>query len=89
MGLRISASLVLLISVLFLPIWVSVIIGLGAMLYFNMFGEAVAIFLLGDLLFGTPQVKFWGFTYVLSTAVVLALMIIELLKKKLKFYSKV
>ena len=88
MILRIFASILLLFSILFLPFWVSIILAILGMLYFSLFYEAVALFLLSDLLYGTPEVKLFNiffFSFILS---IILLLVIEFLKKKLKFYKK-
>lgn len=86
MALRILASVVLLFSVLFLPFWVSVILALVGMIYFRVFWEAVALFMLSDVLYGAPQVKFFNLVFVSFFVSLLVLIIVETLKKKLKFY---
>ncbi|MEK7572358.1 MAG: hypothetical protein AAB493_00680 [Patescibacteria group bacterium] len=88
MMLRIFASILLLFSILFLPFWVSVILALLGMLYFSLFYEAVVLFLLSDLLYGAPEARLFNiffFSFILS---IIFLLVIEFLKKKLKFYKK-
>ena len=88
MWLRISFAILLLFSVLFLPFWVSVILAILGMLYFSLFFEAVALFLLSDLLYGATEPKLFNiffFSFILS---IILLLVIEYLKKKLKFYKK-
>ncbi|MES2315385.1 MAG: hypothetical protein V4486_01465 [Patescibacteria group bacterium] len=89
MILRIIAGAVLLISILFLPFWLPVILALIAMLYFRVYWEGVALFLLSDLIYGTPEAKFWGLTYVSFIMAVIAIVLIEFLKRKLKFYPQI
>ncbi|OGI76048.1 hypothetical protein A3C67_00485 [Candidatus Nomurabacteria bacterium RIFCSPHIGHO2_02_FULL_42_19] len=86
MVLRIFASFVLLISVLFMPFWVSMLLAAGLMLYFPVFWETVLLFLLSDLLFGVAEARFFGITYVSFIAALLFLIGLEIIKKKLKFY---
>lgn len=85
MALRILASIVLLLSVLYLPFWVSVILGLATMAYFPFFLEAVFLFFLSDLLYGTPEPKFFNMVFVSGGAALVCFILIELLKKKLRF----
>lgn len=87
MALRILAFILLLFSVLFLPFWVSVILALGAMVYFPVFWEATALFLLSDLLYGASEAKFFGMVFVSFFASIAVLIAIETLKKRLRFYS--
>ena len=87
MILRISASILLLFSILFMPFWVSVVVALCAMIYFNVFWEAIALFLLSDLLYGIPEIKFFDMVFVSAIVAIIVLIIIEVTKKKLKFYE--
>lgn len=86
MVLRILASVVLLFSILFLPFWFSALLALGGMIYFRVFFEAVALFFASDLLYGVPEPKFFGLVFVSFFTSLAALVAIEALKKKLKFY---
>lgn len=86
MGLRIFAFVVLLFSILFMPFWVSVILALAGMIYFSIFWEAVAIFLLSDLLYGAKEAKFFGAVFVSFVIFAIVLMAVEITKRKLKFY---
>ena len=87
MALRILASVVLLFSVLFWPFWVSVILALGAMIYFPVYWEAVALFFLSDALYGASEAKFFGMVFVSFFVSLAVLITAEALKKKLKFYN--
>ena len=85
MILRIGAIVVLLLSVLFMPFWVSVIIALAGMVYFNIFLEALAFILLSDLLYGVKENS--GAIFISFAGAVLLLVLIEIFKKKVKFYN--
>jgi hypothetical protein len=84
---RISASILLLFSILFMPFWVSVVLALLGMVYFNIFWEAVILFLLSDLLGGVMEAKFHNMIFISFFTATIILIIIEVVKKKLKFYS--
>ncbi len=86
MILRILASVLLLFSILFMPFGVSVVLALAGMVYFSKFFEATVLFLLSDLLYGVKEVKFFDMIFISFIVSVLVLLIIEILKKKLKFY---
>ena len=88
MILRILASVVLLLSVLFMPFWVSVVLAFASMAYFSFFLEAVFLFLLSDLLYGAPEPRFFNSTFVSFFATLICFIILELLKKKLRFNPK-
>ena len=84
---RILASFLLLLSILFLPFWISVILALAGMIYFNIFWEAVILFLLADLLIGVQEAKFYNIIFVSFIISNIILVIIEIAKRKLKFYT--
>ncbi len=85
--LRILAAILLLFSILFMPFWVSVILALAGMIYFTMFWETLMLFLLSDVLYGAREAKFSGAIFVSFIASAVVLVIIEITKKKLKFYA--
>jgi len=87
MLLRILAFIVLLLSILFMPFWVSVILALAGMIYFSIFWEAVILFLLSDLLYGAREAKFSGVVFISFILSLVVLIIIEFMKKKIKFYE--
>lgn len=87
MLLRILASVLLLLSILFMPFWLSTLLALLGMIYFNIFWEAVVLFLLSDLLYGVKETKFFGAVFVSFIVFGTILIVIEIVKKKMKFYS--
>jgi hypothetical protein len=87
MALRILAFLILLFSILFLPFWLSAVFAFIGMIYFAVFWEAIPLFLLSDFLYGTKEVKNFSIVFVSLAIFVVLLIIVESLKKKLKFYS--
>ena len=88
MIVRIIAVMVLLFSVLTLPWWVSIILALLGMIYFSFFVEAVILFFISDLLYGVPQMRFLNVVFISSILSLICFIILELLKKKLRFYPK-
>lgn len=88
MILRILVSTMLLFSVLFAPFWVSAVLAFLAMIYFSKFFEAAVLFFLSDLLYGTKTAEAGGFHMIFISFITAALflIIIEIVKKKLKFY---
>jgi len=85
---RIGFSLLLLVSVLFWPFWLSLILVLFGISYFSNYWEGIVIFFLSDLLLGVPKERFFNFELVGTLSALISLVLIELLKKKLKFYEK-
>ncbi len=70
-----------------MPLWVSVVLALGGMIYFKVFWEAVALFLLSDLLFGVKEARLYGFIFVSFFVSLIIIIAVEIFKKKLKFYN--
>lgn len=87
MTARISVFLILFFSVIFLPFWLYTIMIFGAMVYFSFFMEGIALFLLSDLLYGVKEAKFFGVVFISLFISILIFIILEIFKKKLKFYS--
>ena len=88
MARRVSAIFLLLFSTLFFPFWMTAVLGVAMMAYFPQFFEAVAVFFLLDLLYGVPEVRFYGTVYAGLIASTFTLLIIEFLKRKLKYYPE-
>lgn len=84
MVFRIFSSIILLLSVLFMPFWLSAILALAGMAYFTSFYEVVFIFLLSDLLFSLKIGPFPGVSFLIALA---SCILIKLFKKKLRFNS--
>ncbi|OGI68546.1 hypothetical protein A2738_01555 [Candidatus Nomurabacteria bacterium RIFCSPHIGHO2_01_FULL_42_15] len=88
MLLRILASVILLLSMLFMPFWVSVILAFAGMAYFSFFLEAVFIFLVADFLYATPSPSLFDMVYVCFGIALTCFILLETLKKKLRFHSR-
>ena len=86
MVLRILATVILLFSILFLPFYISVILGILGMVYFSFFLEAVFLLFLSDLLYGARENHLFHMTFIAFFISVIILVVIELFKRKLKFY---
>ena len=71
-----------------MPIYISIILAFLGMLYFSFFLEAVGLLFLSDILYGVPEAKFFNITFVTILIGMVLLVLIELLKKKLKFYPQ-
>jgi hypothetical protein len=67
-----------------MPFWLSVILALGGMIYFSFFWESVVLFFLSDLLYGAREARFFNIFFISLIVSFLALIIIELLKKKIR-----
>jgi hypothetical protein len=87
MALRIVSFFVMLFSILFFPFWVSIVLAILGMIYFAFLWETIALFLLSDLLYGTREGKNPPLIFISFIISAVLLIIIEIVKKKLKFYS--
>ena len=84
MILRIFASLIILLSILYMPFWLSIVLALIAMIYFSFFWESVVLFFISDLLYGVGETKFFGIFFVSSIISFLVFILIEIIKKKIR-----
>lgn len=84
MVIRILSFFILLTSILYLPFWVSVILILGAMVFFSYYWEGVIIFFLSDLLYGVKEIKFFNLYFISLILSFALLLIIEFIKKKIR-----
>lgn len=84
---RIGFSIIFLCSVLFAPFWLSIIMALFGVFYFSVFWEGLILFLLSDLIYGVKEEKFFNIIFISLIIGTLCLVLIEILKKKLKFYK--
>jgi len=60
MYLRILADIIIFLSILFLPWWVTIFLVLFGIFFFNHFYEAIIAGILIDLLYGTRAEEFFG-----------------------------
>jgi len=86
MAQRIILSILLLLSILFLPFYISVALAVVGIVYFPLYWEVVALFFISDLLYGAEREIFSDIISV-GTFIAIALLLVgEGLKKKLRFY---
>jgi len=88
MALRILASFFILISILFLPFWVSIFLALFGIIYFRVFWEAIMLFFISDLLFGIQESRYLHLALISTIFIIIMLFLIEFIKRKLKNYKK-
>lgn len=81
---RILAIIVLLISIFTLPFWVSFILAILGIIYFNYFFEAVIIFLISDFFYGAEKTTLYNITFVSFLLILVLLLITEFIKKRLR-----
>ena len=81
---RSIADLLLFASVLFLPWWITLIMGAGLFFYFPAyFAELLAVALFMDVLYGTGTTKF-SFSLVSTLSAVLLILILSPVKRRMR-----
>jgi hypothetical protein len=70
-----------------MPLWVSAVLAFAGILYFNIYWEATLLFLLSDLFYGVNKTKNSPMIFLSFFISVVVLVILEMLKKKLRFYN--
>ncbi|MFZ2072453.1 MAG: hypothetical protein WA101_03100 [Minisyncoccia bacterium] len=85
---RISASIILLFSILFMPFWLSVLLALLGIIYFPFFLEAIFLLLISDLLFGTREAQFSNTIFISLIVSTVFFILVEIIKRKMRFYNK-
>lgn len=78
---RIVFAITLLLSVLFLPFYLTYIIAFWGIIYFKLFWEGLIIFFISDLLYGTKVESFDYITFISTIVYLVVFIIIELSKK--------
>ena len=85
MILRVIASTILFLSVLFMPFWFSIILALAGMIYFSYFIEAPVLLLLSDLLYGVPSMNLLKIIFMPFVLASSYLFVVEFIKKKIRY----
>lgn len=88
MAIRIVSVLVILFSIFFMPFWVFVLMVAAGIIYFDIFAESLVLLLLSDILYAARSGKFGGVFFLTTILGGVALILAEILKKRLKFYNK-
>jgi len=84
--MRIIISILLFLSILFFPWWLTVIIGAVAVFVQRNFYEIVGWGIFYDLLYSTASVSILGFSFFFTVGALIFLFGAEFLKSKTRFY---
>lgn len=84
---RILASIIILISILFMPFWLSIIFAVLGLIFFSFFIEGILLMFLSDLLYGSASVRFDNSVFIYLIGFSILLVLIEFLKIKMKVTS--
>lgn len=85
---RITYGGLFLISVIFFPFYISLIVAVVGMFLFANYWEAILGFFISDLIYGLGKNNFLNTYFASFLLAIFLLLLVELLKKKLKFYQK-
>ena len=88
MAQRILSVVLICISILYFPFWVSLALAILGIIYFSFFWEVTLLFLISDLIFAVKESRFFYIEFFSFILIVVILFLIEFIKRKLKFYSK-
>jgi hypothetical protein len=83
---RLIANIVLLLSIFFMPWWITLLLGVIFISIFPNFYEIFIMGILMDLLYSYPKELFFNFNQIFSLGVILIFVFIEKIKKYLRFY---
>jgi len=85
---RAVLNTVIVLSIAWLPWWVTAIFILFGFAYFHSFFEGVAWGAVMDILYGAPLEKFGGLQFVFSVSSLAVFFLIERLKRNIRFYRR-
>lgn len=77
-------DLLVLISVFFLPFWITAILLIAGTILFPWFIELFFFSVLVDRLFGIPELRFFNFQYVVTVFALILFVIYQLIRPRLK-----
>lgn len=80
---RLAADIVFLLSVLLLPFWVAIVLGLVLLFYFRNYWEVIPILFISDLLYAIPEHRFAGVMIISTLGAVVVYFLMQALKKRL------
>jgi len=84
MFLRLTSVILLLVSVIFLPWWLWLVMAAGLMFLLPAFWEAIPILFVSDLIFGVPEGRFFGSVFATLIVGIVIYLLINLFKKYLR-----
>ena len=70
-----------------MPFWLSAIVALCGIAYFDLFFEAAGILFIADFLYGVREAHTYYHVFILGSSTVLLIMIAHFIKQKSKFYK--
>lgn len=83
MKLRVIFTLILFLSSIFGPFWLTALLVLFGIIYFKLFWEGVIILLISDFFFGVSEARYNNLTYIAFITSLVVLVIAEVVKRKM------
>ncbi len=87
MYLRISANILILLSIFYFSWWVTVLFVLISFFVFKNFYEGILAGFLVDILYGTKTIEFMNIWFVFTAFSAIFYFIIEKMKKSIRWYE--
>jgi hypothetical protein len=84
---RIFIDIIIFFSIFYFPWWITTIFVIGGIFLFRNFYEAIFAGFLLDALYGAKTVEFYGFWFVFAASFFLFYIIVNRLKKNIRFYN--
>lgn len=84
MMIRILFSVLLLISILFFPFYIPIIIGILGIIYFKFYFEAIILFFLSDMIFGTAREGLFNIVFISSLLSLVFMISTEIVKTRIR-----
>ena len=81
---RITANIILLMSVLFAPWWITIILALALVFYFKLYYEFIIAAVITDMLYGVPEVLLFDWVFVYTAFSIILFILVQWLKTRLR-----
>lgn len=85
---RILGVMMLIVCAVVVPQAATAAAAVAAAFFFTRFWEAVAIGILLDALYSTPEPRWFGFQFMYTMSIAISLLVVWRLKKSLRWYSR-
>lgn len=84
---RVFADILIVISIFFFPLWISLIFVITALFYFKNFYEAAAAGVLIDMFYGVPLAKFFHIQWITTLLFLFAYFAVNYIKRYTRFHE--
>lgn len=84
-NMRLLLDIILLLYALHFPWWITSILVLAMMLYYDRYYEAIVIGFIIDVIFGSAGADYEGFSFIFTISFALVVFVISYLRQKMRF----